>query len=79
MRHPPLREMNLDSPALCAEKSRIPNQTRKEPRLLDGTRESPQEHCQKTRRTLMSPQECKIAQCTTNQLEMKPISHSLAP
>ena len=31
MRHPPRREMRLDSPALHAEESRVPNQTSKEP------------------------------------------------
>ena len=42
MRHPPHREMRLDSPALHAEQSRIPNQTRKEPRFSWwNTRESP--------------------------------------
>ena len=46
--------------------------------LLDGTPETPQEHCHETR-TLMSPQECKIALCTSNRLEMNPISLSLAP
>ena len=42
--------------------------------MLDGTPESPQDHCHKTRGTLLSPQECKIAQCTPSQLDMKPIS-----
>ena len=42
MRHPPRREMRLDSPALHAEQSRIPIQTCKEPRFsLSNTRESP--------------------------------------
>ena len=36
--------------------------------------ESHQQHCHKTRRTLMSPQECKIARCTKNQFEMRPSS-----
>ena len=31
-----------------------------------------------TRGTLLSPQKCKIALCTPSQLEMKPISTSLA-
>ena len=44
--------------------------------MLDGTPESPQENCHKTRGTLLSPQEYKIAPC---QLEMKPIIPSLAP
>ena len=30
MRHPPRQEMRLDSPALCAEQSRVPNETRNE-------------------------------------------------
>ena len=47
--------------------------------LIPGTPESPQEHCHKSRRTLMSPQECEIAQCTTNQIKMKTDSTSLAP
>ena len=33
MRLPPRWEMRLDSPALHAEQSRIPKQTRKEPRF----------------------------------------------
>ena len=52
MRLPLRRKMRRDSPALCAQEFRVPNQTRKEPRFLDGTPENPQEHCHKTRRTL---------------------------
>ena len=33
MRHPPRWEMRLDSPALHAQQSRIPNQTCKEPQF----------------------------------------------
>ena len=47
--------------------------------LLDGTPGSPKEHCHKARGTLMSPQECEIARCTPNQLEMKRDSPALAP
>ena len=47
--------------------------------LIDWTPESPQQHCHKTRRKLISPQECKIAPCTQNQIEMRPISLALAP
>ena len=47
-RHPPPWEMRLDSPALHAEKSRIPKHLRSLD-FLDGTTESPQEHCHKTR------------------------------
>ena len=38
--------------------------------LLDRTTESTPEVPHKSRRTLMSPQECQIAQCRPNQLEM---------
>ena len=47
--------------------------------LLDGTPESPQEHCHKSRRTLMSLQKCEIAWGTPNQIRMKPDSPALAP
>ena len=46
--------------------------------LFDGTPESPQEHRNKSRRTLMSPQEWETARCTPDQLEMKPGSPALA-
>ena len=46
--------------------------------LLDWTPESNHQHCHKTRRTLMSPQERKIFRCTQNQIEMRPISLTLA-
>ena len=46
--------------------------------FLDTTPENPQENCHKTRRTLMSPQECKLNWCTRNQLKMKCISPALA-
>ena len=38
--------------------------------LLDGTKESHPEVLNKSRRTLMSPQECQIARCSPNQHEM---------
>ena len=47
--------------------------------LLYGTPERPQEHPHKSRRTLMSLQDCDIAQCSTNQLEMSPHFPALAP
>ena len=79
MRHPTRCEMRLDSTALHAELSRIPNQTCKEPRFsLWNTRESPGTLSQKEMNT-DAPQECKIARCAPNQLEMKPISPSMAP
>ena len=47
--------------------------------MLEGTPESPQEHPHKSRRTLMPLQECEIAQCRPNKLEMTPDSPALAP
>ena len=38
--------------------------------LLDGTKVSPPEVPNKSRRTLMSPQECQIARCSPKQREM---------
>ena len=46
--------------------------------MLDGTTESPPEVPHKSRRTLMSPQECEIARCSPNQLEMTTNSPALA-
>ena len=71
--------MRLDSPALDAEQSRIPNQTLTEPRFSWwNTKESPGTLLQNKMNT-DALQECKIARYTPNQLEIKPISHSLAP
>ena len=47
--------------------------------LLDWPPESPQQHCYKARRTMMSLQEHKIFRCTPNQIKMRPISLALAP
>ena len=47
--------------------------------MLDGTTESPPEVPHKSRRTLMSPQECEIARGRPNQLEIQPDSPALAP
>ena len=46
--------------------------------MLDGIRESPPEIPHKFRWTLMSPQECEIARCSPNQLEMMTNSPALA-
>ena len=46
--------------------------------LLDGTTESSPEIPHKSRRTLMSLQECEIARCSPNQLEMMTNSLALA-
>ena len=62
MRLPPRHKMRPDSPAFRAAEFRVVFLI-KDVRNLDfpdGTVENPQEHSQKKRRTLMSPQECKI-------------------
>ena len=46
--------------------------------MLDGTSERNPDIAHKSRRTLMSPQECEIAQCSPNKLEMMNNSHALA-
>ena len=47
--------------------------------LPDRTSESPPEIPDKSRRTLMSPQECDIARGSPNELEIKPDFPALAP
>ena len=49
MIHAPRWEMRHDSPALRAEQSRFPTKHVWSLDFLDGTPESPQEHCHKTR------------------------------
>ena len=46
--------------------------------MFGGTKESPPEVPNKSRRTLMSPQECQIARCSPNQFEMTTNSPALA-
>ena len=46
--------------------------------MFDGTRESPPEVPNKSRKTLMSPQVCQIARCSPNQFEMTTNSPALA-
>ena len=46
--------------------------------LLDGTRERFPEVPHSSRRTLMSPQECQLARCSTHQLEMTTTPPALA-
>ena len=79
MRIPPHWEMK-PFPLHCVQSNTVfPVKDIRTLDLLDGTPDSPQEHCQKTRRTLMSPQECKVARCTPNHLKMNPISPAWAP
>ena len=70
--------MRPDSPALRAEEFLVPNQSRSLD-LLDGTTVILPEIPHKSRRILMSPQECDIARGSPNQLEIKPDSPALAP
>ena len=46
--------------------------------MLVGTADSPPEIPHKSRKTLTSPQECEIARCSPNQLEMTTNSPALA-
>ena len=62
--------MRPDSPALRAEQCPFPIKQVRSLDLLDGTKDSPPEVPNKSRRTLMSPQECQIARCSPNQVEM---------
>ena len=71
--------MRPDTPARRAEQFLVPNQTRKDLDLLDGSVENPPEIPHKSRRTLMSPQECEIAQGSPNQIKMEPDSPALSP
>ena len=75
----PRREFRPDSPALGAEQFRVPNQTRREPQLLEGTLESTPENAHMSRTTLMSPQESEIARCSPNQLKIMRDSPALVP
>ena len=47
--------------------------------MLDGSTESPPENPHKSRRKLMSPQECEISRGSPNPLLIKPNSIALAP
>ena len=47
--------------------------------MLDGNLEIPPEYPDKSRRTLMSRQECEIALSSPDQLEIMPDSTALAP
>ena len=70
--------MRPDSPALHAEQCLVPNQTGRSLDLLYGTKESPPEVPNKSKRTMMSPQECQIARCSQSQLEMTTNSPALS-
>ena len=71
--------MRPDSLALHASNTLLPIKQVRILDLLDGTTESPQEIPQKSRRTLMSIQECEIHRGSPNQLKIKPYFPALAP
>ena len=79
MRLPLHGEMRPDSPALHAEHFCVAIKHVRSLDLLDGTPESPQEHCHKARGSQRSPQERAIVRCTPNHLKLRPDSASLAP
>ena len=64
MRLPPRHMMRLDSLHCVLWSSVFPIKDVMILDFPDGTEENPQEHCHNKRRTLMSPQECKIDWCT---------------
>ena len=64
MRFRPRCKMRPDSPAFHAEEFHVPIKDVSNIDFPDGTEQNPQEHCHNNRRTLMSPQECKIDWCT---------------
>ena len=78
MKLPLCREMRPNSPALRAENALFPIKQVRSLDLLDGAKESPPEIPNKSRRTLMSPQECQIARCIPSQLGMTTNSPVLA-
>ena len=57
MKLPTCRKMRPDSRALCAEQFQVQIKHVMNLDFFEGTPDNPQEHCPKTRRTLMSPQE----------------------
>ena len=71
--------MRPDYPALRAEQFLLPNKQVRSLDLLEGSTESRPEIPHKSRRTLMSPQECEISRVSPNQLQIKPNSPALAP
>ena len=78
MRFPARRDMRPDSPELHAEQFLVPIKQVSSLDLLDGTTESSPEILHKWRGTLMSLQECEIAQCSPSQLKMMADSPALA-
>ena len=70
MRLPPRREMRPDSLHCIQSNSLFPVKQVRGLDLLDGSTESPPDIPHTSKRTLMSPQECEIARCSPNQLEM---------
>ena len=79
MRLPPPREMRPDFPHYMQSNSVFPIRHGRSIDFLEETPERPQGHCHKSRWTMKSQQQQERAQCTPNQLEMRPDSPALAP
>ena len=77
MRLPPRQEIRPDSLHCEQSNSFFPIKQLRSLDLLDGTTESPPEIPHKSRRILMSLQECEIARDSPNQLEMMTNSPAL--
>ena len=66
-------------PLSCVQNiSLFPIKQERSPDLLDGITESPTENPPKSKKTLMSPQECDIVRGSPNQPEIKPDYPALA-
>ena len=79
MRLPPCRKVGLIPLHCVKSNSVLPIKQVRSVDLLDVTAESPQEHCHKSRRTLMSPYEAERDRCTPIQLEIKHDDTALVP
>ena len=76
----PLTERGGPIPLHCVQSNSLfPIKQVRSLDLLDGSTEIPPEIPHKSRRTLMSPQECDISRVSPNQLNTKPNSPALAP
>ena len=78
MKLPPRQEMRPGSLHCVQSNALFPIKQVRSLDLIDGTTESPPEIPHKSRRTLMSLQECEIDRCSPNHLEMMINSPALA-
>ena len=78
MKLPPRLEMRPDSLHWVQSNALFPIEQVRSLDVVDGTTENPQGIPHKSRRTLISPQECEKALCSPNHLEMMTNSPALA-